>query len=272
MKAQVREMRKLGFTEYQARTYFNLVQRDFWTASNLAKESGVPRTRVYSVLEELQELGLCVMVPGKIRKYKAVNPKYAFTRMQENIDFEAEKKKRNLKEMTDLLAPIFNKNREGGSSFDYVELINQKSRATERLNELEEKANYEIISMTKPPYIVDYHEIMAQGGLREKSDDVKYRFICQINNETDNDIVEVLKLWHERGADIKVLDYVPIKLMIFDEKNVVMNISEPDDHKNDIRTIVIENEELATFNKKIFDLYYKEAQSFDFFLEQRYKG
>ena len=44
-------------TEYEAKVYSSLLKNHINSAARLSAKSGVPRTKIYSVLESLQEKG-----------------------------------------------------------------------------------------------------------------------------------------------------------------------------------------------------------------------
>lgn len=66
---------KIGLQRYQAQVYIASVVIGEATAYLIAKESGVPRAKVYSVLDSLVELGFIVKVPAeKGMLFKALAP------------------------------------------------------------------------------------------------------------------------------------------------------------------------------------------------------
>lgn len=68
-------LQQLGFSEYEARAYLALVQRNPINGYELAKVSGLPRANVYAVLQKLEERGAVVrldMVGGA--RYAPVPP------------------------------------------------------------------------------------------------------------------------------------------------------------------------------------------------------
>ena len=75
------ELVDLGLTRYEARAYSSLVARDRYTAAELARESGIPRQRVYDVLDSLVERGLVTARPGQVVRYSAVDPAVAVDRL-----------------------------------------------------------------------------------------------------------------------------------------------------------------------------------------------
>ncbi|MHC3128585.1 MAG: hypothetical protein IBV52_00705 [Candidatus Bathyarchaeota archaeon] len=51
----VEKLQKVGLTEYEAKAYVGLLSDHLSTATKLSEKSGVPRTRIYGVLESLTQ-------------------------------------------------------------------------------------------------------------------------------------------------------------------------------------------------------------------------
>lgn len=68
-------LQQLGFSEYEARAYLALLQRNPLNGYELAKVSGIPRANVYAVLQKLEERGAAVRldIPNGAR-YAPVAP------------------------------------------------------------------------------------------------------------------------------------------------------------------------------------------------------
>jgi sugar-specific transcriptional regulator TrmB len=60
----------LGLSEQQARAYLGLLDLGNATVTELAKASRVPRSKLYDVLETLNQRGLLVALPGSPLRYK----------------------------------------------------------------------------------------------------------------------------------------------------------------------------------------------------------
>lgn len=54
----VQQLKKLEFNEYEAKAYVSLVKQGTVTAYQVSKDSGVPRARIYDVLNNLVEKGI----------------------------------------------------------------------------------------------------------------------------------------------------------------------------------------------------------------------
>ncbi|PEL13315.1 TrmB family transcriptional regulator [Bacillus sp. AFS017336] len=54
----VQQLKKLGFNEYESKSYLSLVKQGPVTAYQVSKDSGIPRARIYDVLSNLVEKGI----------------------------------------------------------------------------------------------------------------------------------------------------------------------------------------------------------------------
>ncbi|HDR7950774.1 TPA: TrmB family transcriptional regulator [Bacillus toyonensis] len=54
----VQQLKKIGFNEYEAKSYVSLVKQGPVTAYQVSKNSGIPRARIYEILDNLVEKGI----------------------------------------------------------------------------------------------------------------------------------------------------------------------------------------------------------------------
>ena len=95
----VADMKKLGFTEYEAKTYVSLLKENPVNGYTLSKNSGVPRSRIYETLETLKKKGVVFEHPGKkSTEYHPIAPnllieslKKGYSGLLENIENHLEK-------------------------------------------------------------------------------------------------------------------------------------------------------------------------------------
>ncbi len=78
-------LRKLGLTEYEAKSYAALVGLGEATAREVHEASGVPRTRVYDILKDLTEKGFAEFVQGSPTYYRAIEPERVIDRLKEEL-------------------------------------------------------------------------------------------------------------------------------------------------------------------------------------------
>jgi len=71
----IEALKKLGLTEYEARAYVAVVELGEAEAADIARRSGVPRTRIYDVLSRLEGAGLIQRIKeSRPAVYSAISP------------------------------------------------------------------------------------------------------------------------------------------------------------------------------------------------------
>lgn len=68
------KMMKLGFTQYEARAYVCLLQISPATRYEISKQSGVPRSAIYDVIQRLERFGAVNAISTKPEKYVPLPP------------------------------------------------------------------------------------------------------------------------------------------------------------------------------------------------------
>ncbi len=58
MENIIQQLQSLGFNQYESKVYVTLVKKGSSTAYSISKHSGVPRARVYDILQTLEEKGM----------------------------------------------------------------------------------------------------------------------------------------------------------------------------------------------------------------------
>src|SRR3989339_807417 len=81
-----------GLNIYESKVYVALLAKNVASVGEIAESSGVPRSRVYDVLESLEKQGFAVMRLGKPVKYIAVKPGVVIDKMKNNLMKEAEER------------------------------------------------------------------------------------------------------------------------------------------------------------------------------------
>lgn len=81
-----------GLNIYESKVYVALLAKNVASVGEIAESSGVPRSRVYDVLESLEKQGFAVMRLGKPVKYIAVKPSVVIDKMKNNLLKDAEER------------------------------------------------------------------------------------------------------------------------------------------------------------------------------------
>lgn len=134
MPDAVAKLMKLGLREYEARVYAALLGLGEGTARQVHDASGVPRPRVYDVLEELAKNGFVEVRQGTPTCYRALEPSLVVSRLKEDIVTTADEVVRDLQESrldtVERISPIWYARGEWSARSKLEDLI---GRASEEL-------------------------------------------------------------------------------------------------------------------------------------------
>src|SRR4030065_2501960 len=97
MTSVVEKLQQVGLTEYEAKAYTAVLNTHLSTATKISDKSGVPRTRIYQVLEQLQQKGWIHIISGVPLLFKAVAPANVFEKVKEDYAQLLESAKTTLK-------------------------------------------------------------------------------------------------------------------------------------------------------------------------------
>ncbi|MFB6118983.1 TrmB family transcriptional regulator [Halosegnis sp.] len=80
----------LGLTEYEATALAALLRLGQTTAPNLAEATGIPKARIYDVLDSLADRGYLKVIPGRPKEYRPYDAETVLERAVENRRQELE--------------------------------------------------------------------------------------------------------------------------------------------------------------------------------------
>lgn len=86
MDEVMKELQKLGFSQYECKSYIGLLKHYPATGYEISKQTGVPRSMIYEVLGKLMDKGAVHLVPSEPVKYVPVSATELMDRMRK--DFE----------------------------------------------------------------------------------------------------------------------------------------------------------------------------------------
>lgn len=95
------KLQKFGLNLYEAKAYVSLLQIGTANAYKISKESGIPRARIYDVLESITNLGLAMVEESSenVKIYTPVPSKIFLERIKEEWESDYEEVKSNLQDL-----------------------------------------------------------------------------------------------------------------------------------------------------------------------------
>ncbi len=144
MEELVERLMKLGLKEYEARAYASLVIIGPAKASEIARESGVPRPRVYDVLKKLHERGFVDVSEGNPTYFRAIEPEKVIASLRDEYIRSAE----------EAIIMLKNYERERRENWLPVWYLQGEWSVVNRAEELAEKTEEEFVATFMEPTIV----------------------------------------------------------------------------------------------------------------------
>jgi HTH-type transcriptional regulator, sugar sensing transcriptional regulator len=250
---------RLGLTQYEARAYAALVRRDGSSPAEVARLAGVPRSRIYDVIDSLVAKGMVQQRPGRSAKFVATAPSEAVDvligihrdrlRMLE-ADAEAAQAE---------LAPAFLEGSAHSDPLDYVELIRSPEGVAKRFNELQQSVTAEMLVFSKMPAAVPISENTAGLDLARRHE---LRTVYEFTLLDDPASREGVRRFIAAGEKVRFVEELPMKLGVIDERTVMFAMSDPVAGDSELTTLVIENVQLARCLKMVFEQVWSSGLSY----------
>ena len=256
----VAQLTRLGLTSYEAKAYLALIRRDSFTAAQVARQSGLPRQRIYDVLASLVQKGLASARPGNVVKYAATAPELAIDLLLTAHRDDLARMERDARTMVGDLKPAFEAGQTHTDPLEYIEVLRDRRAINERFAELQAAVKQEILVFTKPPYATPPQENVE--GL-EVSQAHEARSLYEFSVFDEPAVIRGVQRFVEAGEQARFVPSLPLKLVIIDETIVMFGMEDPVAGSSDLTIVVVEHRSLAGVLKKAFEAFWEGGLSFD---------
>lgn len=269
----VRQLMHLGLTSYEARAYVALTGRESCTASEASRLAGVPRQRIYDVLDSLIEKGLALTRPGSTAKYTATAPGLAIERLITTHRNRLVEMEEQASTLVDELTPAYRAGQLQTDPLEYIEVLRDPVVISARFDELQASVKREILVFTKPPYAIPPQENVE--GLQVARTH-RARSMYELSLFEDTAATEGVLRFIKAGEEARVLPELPLKLVIIDESIVMFGMQDPVAGSSDLTIMVVEHPSLAQVLKMAFDAYWERGlpleEAYEQHLQTRSRG
>ena len=257
-------LRKLGLTEPEAKGYLALIERDTMSASEIAKISNLNRTTTYDILNNLMDRGLCSLIPGKVKKYRALDIDY----LAEDI---LEGKKKEFQEINTQINDVcgeislklkraHEQNQDEISPLEYVEVLRNPSNIHRNFLQLNAKAQSSVLAFSKPPFARGTKEEIAEQY--HIQDVIRGRGV-KIKNIHEIPLEEALEKYKntkpQENVESRIIDKLPMKLFIFDDRISLFTLEDPIPDRASLTMFKIDHPALTESLKATFYTYWEKA-------------
>lgn len=266
----IKEVRQLGLNSYESKVYLALIERDSLSVSEASKISGVPRARAYDILDGLVTSGLATLKPGRYKRYSAADPDSFGQKLLSRNESSFAKQKETIERVTLKLKRKFESsinNKDNRSDpLEYVEIIKDPYQIHRRFMQLVGEAREEILVFTKPPYTGprDILEEQTEQQAEPLRQGISIRSVYELPKDE-----EEIEWWVNdldtaagHGEKTRVIEELPMKMAIFDEKIVMIPLEDPIPTATSFTAQIIEHRSLARGLKILFETLWRRSRDY----------
>jgi HTH-type transcriptional regulator, sugar sensing transcriptional regulator len=250
----------LGLTGYEASAYLALTRRGRATGAEVARLAGLPRQRIYDVLDGLVGRGLATVEPGRPSRYTAVAPAEATELLLAAHRAGLARLEREAAEAVARLTPAYRDGRAENDPLNYIEVLRDPAAVGRRFAELESAVEREILVFTKAPYAVEPAENVA--GLQLLDRGVEARSVYERAVYEDDAQVEAVRAFIAAGERARVVDRLPLKLVLIDERIALFTMEDPVAGATELTIMIVEHAGLAGLLKLAFERVWDAGEEF----------
>ncbi len=266
------QLTTLGLNRYEAAVYVSLLGRNHFTATEIATYAGVPRQRVYDVLDSLAAKGLCVERPGKRKRtYSAVDPSVALPILlaayREQQALEDQHRMETLNALLPTLSQMFSKGQEEMAPLDYIEVLTDRHQVADRVMTLSRQATQEILMLFKQPLVASVEENIAEA--QAVSGHITRRGVYEEGIADDPQLFGLVSQFHALGEDIRFVPEVPLKVNLYDGRVAVILLRDPVSGQSNLTCLVINHTSMAKALKVTFEALWAQGVDYETFCAKR---
>ena len=279
------KLQQIGLTQREAEVYIALLQRKEFTAPELTKITTITRTKIYEILQSLVHKGICTESSRNGNKlYRCIDPKIALQNIinnyelsveQKKIDYEMkqkidiEQKKKAAEQLEKELITLRQNHFNSLEPFDYIEILTDKRQIAQKWISIQQITRSELLVFTKPPYTTSSvaDNIEEEKELFKKQKIVVkglYEYKGLTPDELEN-LVKTVEVYQEIGEEARLIEELPMKLVISDETLVMFALNDRISMKPNITSMVVDHPGYAAALKKVFESYWANGISVETF-------
>ena len=233
---------------YETKVWLALLSKGIASAGEVATLSGVPRSRTYDVLENLEKKGFAIIKIGKPVKYIGVKPKIIIEKLKKNVMKDAGEKIESLTKVRQTdefskLEELYKENATPAKRENLSASLRGKSNISNQIREILQNAEKEILICTDVKDISSKMRLFAQTFSRLKDSKIKIKAALSGNEKVIDDLSNKL------GVKFKKIN-IDAKFFIIDRKEVLFYVSK---NPEDEIAIWIDSEFFAQSFAMLFD-------------------
>ncbi|MCK4506242.1 MAG: hypothetical protein KAW14_11540 [Candidatus Aegiribacteria sp.] len=270
-------LKYLGFTENEVKVYIALLKKKICSPAEVVRISGLKRVKVYDLLKSLESKGGCILQDTGKKLYEAVDPDLLMKRSKSKLKDKMDLLDNSISKINDELLEIYRKSVESDTEIDYITVLKDPVVYACELIRLSAQIQKECLLFSVNP---------KMGKVLEKFSKNDWEILKDVKNKYGDPTYEIYK---EKGAvfhsltglenlnpdlikdnagpyrdneniDTRIVDRIPCKIMIYDRKDVIVDLKNRADTGSSI-SFHIRDEGFAELLRNMFYMLFDSAPS-----------
>lgn len=205
-------LKKLGLTLYGAKTYIVITKFGPIDATKIAEEANIQRTKIYDVLNRLEEEGWINVEQGRPKLFTARDPSGIIDERKLDLISEVDTVSSELSMMYD---------QQIKKEMPNVWLIHGKGNITAKSLEMVSKARKSVM-MIGDLYFTREIEALKSIIIKAKKNQISFRIITGDSVKTSEGEINLIKSFEDVQPEMIISPKPPMKYIIVDEKELMI--------------------------------------------------
>ena len=254
----------------EVKVYLALLKKKNCTPAEVAKISGLKRTKVYDLLTSLEKKGACTLLQSTQKIYEPVDPEFLMEKLNKRLSLITS----GISEVFEELNKLYDNPHDANETVDCVKVMSDPLLVLRKFNSLVKHAKEEIlissagesiaVKLSKKDKELADHLNTESDRLMESAlkRNVQIQIIIGLNDLNTGMIDELnMKLFEYDNYDIRVIKNISCKQALFDGENIAIGLRGIRTGKYISSTIYLRDKGLGTYYRKTFYSYWKEGIS-----------
>jgi len=273
----VSELINLGMTKREAEIYSALMGKPEWKSGEIQQVTGISRVQTHQLLEQMVAHNYCSRrSEGRFSFYRATPPNVLLDILNERWEMELASRQDRASSLLTKMNEIYEDVKADDKTLDFIEIIQTPRRVHQRFISMLLNSHEELLAINRSPYSfatgktskkLQDQQTEANSVVEERG--VKVRSLTMYEEDTWPFFE---KEFQNMGAneEARIIDFVPIKMGIFDRKHVYMLVnSVPTNLKGSMNEIIIHDKDIASACVDLFESYWEKSILYKTWLEMR---